>query len=86
MTEQDEEGFGESDEYDLAAVIQEEERGDTLNEAPGATLRRNLTMMQGGEPSPVGKNFTEFSVFHATVSSNGEQIIGYAKIKNDRCL
>lgn len=27
-------------------------RGDTLIEgAPGATLRRNLTMMQGGEPA-----------------------------------
>ena len=35
-------------------MIQEEERGDTLvDEAPGATLRRNLTMMQGGEPSPI---------------------------------
>lgn len=52
-----EEEYGEGDEYDLAAVIQEEERGDTLNEAPGATLRRNLTMMQGGEPSPVDKTF-----------------------------
>ena len=50
-----EEEFGDGDEYDLAAVIQEEEKGDTLCEAPGATLRRNLTMMQGGEPSPVGK-------------------------------
>ena len=49
-----EEEFGDGDEYDLAAVIQEEEKGDTLCEAPGATLRRNLTMMQGGEPSPVG--------------------------------
>ena len=52
------EEFGEGDEYDLAAVIQEEERGDTLNEAPGSTLRRNLTMMQGGEPSPVGKSIS----------------------------
>lgn len=49
------EDFGEGDEFDLAAMIQEEERGDTLvDEAPGATLRRNLTMMQGGDPSPVG--------------------------------
>lgn len=48
------EDYGDGDEYDLAAVIQEEERGDTLvDEAPGATLRRNLTMMQGGEPSPI---------------------------------
>ena len=53
-----EEEYGDGDEYDLAAVIQEEERGDTLCEAPGATLRRNLTMMQGGEPSPVGKLVT----------------------------
>ena len=56
MSETDED-FGEADEFDLAAMIQEEERGDTLvDEAPGATLRRNLTMMQGGEPSPVGKS------------------------------
>ena len=55
MLEPEEEGF-DGDEYDLAAVIKEEEQNDTLNdEAPGATLRRNLTMMQGGEPSPVGK-------------------------------
>ena len=54
------EDFGEGDEFDLAAMIQEEERGDTLvDEAPGATLRRNLTMMQGGDPSPVGMQHIE---------------------------
>ena len=50
-----EDDFGESNAFDLAAVIEEEQQGDTLiGVAPGATLRRNLTMMQGGEPSPVG--------------------------------
>ena len=57
-----EEEFGDGDEYDLAAVIQEEEKGDTLCEAPGATLRRNLTMMQGGEPSPVGKYYNSLNL------------------------
>jgi len=64
------EDFSEGDEFDLAAMIQEEERGDTLvDEAPGATLRRNLTMMQGGEPSPVEKEFSH-SVFDEDEGQN----------------
>ncbi|XP_065056464.1 misshapen-like kinase 1 isoform X1 [Rhopilema esculentum] len=51
----------EGDDLDLAAILVDEEQGDTLIEgAPGATLRRNLTMMQGGEPaspSPRDKDF-----------------------------
>ncbi|XP_065644866.1 serine/threonine-protein kinase mig-15 isoform X2 [Hydra vulgaris] len=65
-----EDDFGETNAFDLAAVIEEEQQGDTLvGVAPGATLRRNLTMMQGGEPSPVEKEF-EKNIFEEDVGQS----------------
>lgn len=62
------EDYNEGDEYDLQKILTEETEGDTLiDEAPGATLRRNLTIMQGAEPSPVGKIFFVVSLFYFTI-------------------
>ncbi|XP_057302221.1 misshapen-like kinase 1 [Hydractinia symbiolongicarpus] len=59
LSENDED-YNEGDEYDLQKILTEETEGDTLiDEAPGATLRRNLTIMQGAEPSPVDKDFPQ---------------------------
>jgi len=76
----------EGDDLDLAAILADEEQGDTLIEgAPGATLRRNLTMMQGGEPASPSPRDTEFERHSFLLKDeNAEQTIKRNRIEDQK--